>query len=208
MKNRFWLALAVYLLFCGLSYFSEPDDALFVLVTLIGIGFPLAYAKWTKDWASLGFRKTGIVPAIKWGILGGILSGLIGVAVLPSLSLPANLGLQLLIGVPMWALIASPFQEFFFRGYLQPIVQARFGDQWGLLLANLGFTLWHYCAPFSGSPVPLYSLLGFVSTFLAGLVYAYAFHRTKHIIAPWLAHLLTGITFIVVGAMDFVSFLS
>jgi membrane protease YdiL (CAAX protease family) len=208
MKNRFWLALAIYLLFCGLSYFSEPDDALFALVTLIGIGFPLAYAKWTGNWAALGFRKTDIAPSIQWGILGGILSGLIGLAVLPSISVPSRLGLQLLIGVPMWALIASPFQEFFFRGYLQPIVQARFGDLRGLLLANLGFTLWHYCAPFSGSPVPLNSVLGFVSTFLAGLAYAYVFYRTKHIIAPWLAHLLTGTIFIIVGAMDFASVLS
>lgn len=207
MKNKFGLALATYLLFCGLSYFSEPDDALFALVTLIGIGFPLAYAKWTGDWVSLGFRKTGVISAMKWGVLGGILSGMIGVAVLPDWSVPANLGMQLLIGVPLWALIASPFQEFFFRGYLQPIVQARFGDLWGLLLANLGFTLWHYAAPFSGSPVPLNSLLGFVSTFAAGLIYAYVFQRAKHIIAPWLAHLLTGIIFIVVGAMDFASLL-
>ncbi len=205
MKNKFRLTLAVYLLFCGLSYFSEPDDALFALVVLIGIGFPLVYAKWTGDSTSLGFRKAGIISAIKWGIAGGILSGLIGVVVLPSLSLPSNLGMQLLIGGLLWALVASPFQEFFFRGYLQPIVQARFGDWRGLLLANLGFTLWHYCAPFSGSPVPLNSVLGFMSTFLAGLVYAYVFQRAKHIIAPWLAHLLTGIIFIVVGAMDFVS---
>jgi len=155
----------------------------------------------------LGFRKANLSSSVRWGILGGILSGLIGVAVLPSLSVPSNLGLQLLIGVPLWAFIASPFQEFFFRSYLQPIVQERFGDLSGMLLANLGFTLWHYCAPFSGSPVPLNTVLGFASTFLAGLVYAYVFQRTKNIISPWLAHLLTGIVFIIVGAMDFVSVL-
>ncbi len=205
MKNKFGLALAVYLLFCGLSYLSEVGDALFGIVVVIGLGFPLAHAKWTGDWASMGFRETSVAPSIGWGILGGVLSGLIGVAVLPELFIPSNLGMQLLIGVPLWALVASPFQEFFFRGYLQPIVQARFGDVWGLLLANLGFTLWHYCAPFSGSPIPLNTITGFASTFLAGLVYACIFQRTKHIVAPWLAHLLTGIIFIVVGAMDFVS---
>jgi len=207
MKNKFGLAVAVYLLFCGLSYFSEVGDALFALVTLIGIGFPLTYAKWTGDWASLGFHKANLSPSLRWGILGGILSGLIGVAVLPKLSVPSNLRLQLLIGVPIWTLVASPFQEFFFRGDLQPIIQGRFGDLSGLLLANLGFTLWHYCAPFSGSPVPLDTLLGFASTFFAGLIYAYIFQRTKNIIAPWLAHPLTGVIFIVVGAMDFVSVL-
>ncbi len=204
VKKPFLLATLAYFIFCGLSFLSRSVEPLFGLVTIIGIAFPLAWGKWTGDWASMGFCQRNLTSAIGWGVLGGILTGLIGMAVLPELSFPSNLGMQLLIGVPLWAFIASPFQEFFFRGYLQPIAQVRFGDFFGLLLANLGFTLWHYYAPFSGSPIPLNTVLGFTSTFLAGLVYAYVFHRTRHIVAPWLAHLLTGIIFIVVGAMDFV----
>jgi membrane protease YdiL (CAAX protease family) len=75
---------------------------------------------------------------------------------------------------------------------------------WGLLVATACFTLWHYCAPFVGrTTVPLDTPVGALSTFGAGLVYAYAFQRTRNIIAPWLAHVVTGIAFIVVGAMDF-----
>ena len=203
-KKQFLLAILAYILFCGLSFLSRSFELLFGLVTLIGIAFPLAWGKWTGNWASMGFRKENLKPALGWGILGGILTSLIGVSVLPELFIPPQLGLQLAIGIPLWAFIVSPFQEFFFRGYMQPIFENRFGNLWGLLLSNLGFTLWHYCAPFDASPVPLNTPLGFLSTFAAGLIYAYIFQRTRHIIAPWLAHLLTGIIFILVGAMDFV----
>jgi len=204
-EKQFFLAILAYLSFCGFSFLSQFVDPLFGLVTMIGIAIPLAWGRWTGNWASMGFRKENLKPALGWGILGGILTSLIGISVLPKLSIPPQLGLQLAIGIPLWFFIASPFQEFFFRGYIQPIFENRFGNLWGLLLANLGFTLWHYCAPFSASPVPLNTPIGFLSTFAAGLVYATIFQRTRHIGAPWLAHLLTGIVFILVGAMDFVA---
>ncbi|MBT3338990.1 MAG: CPBP family intramembrane metalloprotease [Anaerolineae bacterium] len=205
VKKPFLLAILTYLIFCGLSFLSQSVESLFGVVTMIGIAFPLAWGKWKGNLASMGFRKENLKPALGWGILGGILASLIGIAVLLELSIPDNLGLQLLIGVPLWALIVSPFQEFFFRGFMQPIFESKLGNLWGLLLSNLGFTLWHYCAPFDTSPVPLNSAVGFLATFAAGLVYAYVFQRTRNIVAPWLAHLLTGIVFVLVGAMDFVS---
>jgi membrane protease YdiL (CAAX protease family) len=197
------MAVIVFLVFCGLSLLSQVAYLFFGLVTLMGIGFPLASGKVTGNWREMGFTREGLGPALCWGVAGGILTSLIGVAVLPELAIPPNLGLQLAIGVPMWALVASPFQEFFFRGWLQPQFENTLGNWWGLLLANTCFTLWHYCAPFSGSPVPLGTPIGALSTFGAGLVYAFVFQRTCNIIAPWLAHLITGITFILVGAMDF-----
>ena len=208
MKKPFLLAILAYLIFCGLSFLSQSIEPLFGVVAMIGIAFPLAWGKWRGDWASMGFRKKNLKSALGWGIFGGIFASLIGIAVLPELSIPDNLALQLLIGVPLWALIVSPFQEFFFRGFMQSIFESKLGNLWGLLLSNLGFTLWHYCAPFDTSPVPLNSVIGFLSTFAAGLVYAYIFQRTHNVVAPWLAHLLTGIVFILVGAMDFVSTLS
>jgi membrane protease YdiL (CAAX protease family) len=123
---------------------------------------------------------------------------------LPELSIPTNLGLQLAIGIPIWAFLASPFQEFFFRGWLQTRFENSLGNWWGLLLANLCFTLWHYTAPFvSATPVPLKTPVGALATFGAGLIYACVFQRARNIIAPWFAHLLSGVTFIIVGAMDF-----
>jgi membrane protease YdiL (CAAX protease family) len=203
-SSQLILAIFGFMVFCGLSLLSQAVYPLFGLVTLIGIAFPLIWGKFIGTWVEIGFSKQKIRSALLWGIIGGILTSLIGVAVLPKLFIPSRLGLQLAIGVPIWALIASPFQELFFRGWLQTRFENRLGNWWGLLLANTCFTLWHYTAPFvSTTTVPLRSPIGALATFGAGLVYAYVFQRTHNIIAPWLAHLLSGITFIVVGAMDF-----
>ncbi|MBT7074180.1 MAG: hypothetical protein HN922_04655 [Anaerolineae bacterium] len=53
-----------YLLFCALSYLSEVDDILFGLVVMIGLGFPLAHAKWTGDWSSMGFLSTFVAGLV------------------------------------------------------------------------------------------------------------------------------------------------
>lgn len=197
-------AILVFAIFCAFSLLSQVWYPAFGIVTLIGIAFPLAWGKITGNWTEIGFTRQNIRPALLWSIAGGILTSLIGIAVLPERSLPSQIGLQLAIGVPIWLLIASPFQEFFFRGWLQTRFENRLGNWWGLLLANACFTLWHYCAPFVGAtPVPLETPIGALSTFGAGLVYAYVFQRTRNITAPWLAHVIAGITFIVVGAMDF-----
>jgi membrane protease YdiL (CAAX protease family) len=197
-------AIIAYVIFCGLSLLSQVAYPVFGLVTLMGLALPLAWGKFTGNWSEMGFTKHNLRSALLWGIVTGILASIIGVAVVPQRSPTPRLGLQLAIGIPIWALIASPFQEFFFRGWLQSRFGNTLGKWWGLLVANACFTLWHYFAPFVGrSTVPLETPIGALSTFGAGLMYAYSFQRTRNIIAPWLAHVLTGITFIVVGAMDF-----
>lgn len=203
-NSQFIQAIVGFLIFSGLSLLSQVVYPIFGLVTLLGITFPLIWGKFIGTWAEIGFTGKNIKSAFLWGTLGGILTSLIGIAVLPELSVPSKLGLQLAIGIPVWAILASPFQEFFFRGWLQTRFENRLGNWWGLLLANTCFTLWHYAAPFvSETTVPLKSPLGAFATFGAGLVYSYVFQRTKNIIAPWFAHLLSGITFIVAGAMNF-----
>jgi membrane protease YdiL (CAAX protease family) len=87
---------------------------------------------------------------------------------------------------------------------MQSRLENALGKRCGLLTAVLCFTVWHYCAPFVGrTAVPLDTLAGALSTFAAGLLYAYAFQRTRNFLAPWLAHVITGIAFILAGAMDF-----
>jgi membrane protease YdiL (CAAX protease family) len=108
----------------------------------------------------------------------------------------------------MWFLAAVPFQEFFFRGWLQSRLEAALGGGWGMLAATALFTLWHYAAPLAGrSAVPLDTPIGFLSTFAAGLTYAFAFRRTRNILTPWTAHTLSGIAFILAGGMDFTQLL-
>jgi membrane protease YdiL (CAAX protease family) len=81
----------------------------------------------------------------------------------------------------------------------------KLGKWMGLLLSNVSFTAWHYLSPIVDlAPFPLKSWVGLISTFIAGLVYGYAFQRTENIIAPWLAHSISGVLFIVFGAMDLI----
>ncbi len=104
----------------------------------------------------------------------------------------------------MWLLFASPFQEFFFRGWLQPRYEQRLGERIGLFVATVGFTAWHYFLPIFGpsaqSTFPIYTLPGLAGTLAAGLIYGYGFQRTRNIVTPWLAHALTGIMFAAIGS--------
>jgi len=203
-NREFIQAVVVFIVFCGFSQLSKKVYPVFGIVTMIGITFPLLWGKKTGKLAGMGFTKQNAKSALVLGVIGGILTSIIGIAVLPKLSTPSRIGLQLMLGVPIWVLVATPFQEFFFRGWLQTRFENRIGNFWGLLLANACFTVWHYFAPFvSQTMVPLMAAIGVLSTFSAGFVYAYIFQRTRNIIAPWLAHTLTGVTFILVGAMDF-----
>jgi membrane protease YdiL (CAAX protease family) len=194
-------ALIGFLAFCAISLLSFIVPMALPLMVLVGIALPLAWGWRTGDWVFMGFTWQNAASAIRWGLAAGVASGLIGFVVLPELSLPPNLGLELAVGVPLWLLVASPFQEFFFRGWLQPRLEESLGKAAGLLAATAGFTVWHYCWPLAAeSSVPLTTLGGFVATFGAGLIYGYSFQRTGSILAPWLAHALSGVAFLIMGA--------
>lgn len=197
------ISLISFLGFFLLSHFSRQYSSLFGLVVILGIGFPLFWGFFTGNWTGLGFSKGKLSQALKWGIPAGILSSLLGTLVINDFSMPDQLGKQLLVGIPLWILIISPFQEFFFRGWLQSRVSSRLGKHWGLLISNLAFTAWHYLSPIVDlSEFPLRRWVGLISTFLAGLAYGYAFQRSQSIIAPWLGHAISGIIFLIIGAMD------
>ncbi len=197
------MVLVGCLAFFGLSMLSRRIYSLFGLVVLIGIGFPLAWDGITNDWQSLVFFKRSVWKSLAWGIGAGVVSSLIGFSVLSDLEIPDNLGQQLLIGIPLWLLVISPFQEFFFRGWMQSDLTDKLGKWLGLLIANIFFTAWHYLSPIVDlAPFPLNSWAGLLSTFAAGLVYGYAFQRSQNVIAPWLAHGISGILFLVFGLMD------
>jgi membrane protease YdiL (CAAX protease family) len=115
--------------------------------------------------------------------------------------------LQLIVGIPIWLLIMSPFQEFFFRGWLQPRFEKSLGVWPGLAVTSVGFAVWHLCPPFEQAQiVPIMSVFGMTLTTMMGLVFGYVFRRTGNIVAPWLAHVLAGLTLVLSGAMTFVQY--
>ena len=201
-------ALGVFGLFCALSFASRYVAAALHVMALFGLLFPLAWGKATGRWAKMGFTASNIAVALRWSVATGLISCLIGCLTVPEQSLAPDAGLQLAVGVPMWLLLASPCQEFFFRGWLQPRWETALGRRWGLLVATLAFSGWHYLLPIfgasPGSSFPLYTVRGLAATFAAGLLYGYGFQRTGSILTPWLAHAMAGIMFVALGSGSYV----
>lgn len=199
-------AIIAFLAFCGLSLVSRLVAPLFLLVVGAGLFFPLIWGMFTKDWRTMGFTRRNIGPGLIWGAGSGLLLMVI-IWFTTEHKLAPFFGLQLLVGIPIWLLIMSPFQEFFFRGWLQPRFEKSLGPWPGLVVTSTGFAVWHLCPPFEQAQiVPIMSLYGIVFTTVMGLVFGYAFQRTRNIVAPWLAHVLAGLTLVLSGAMTFVQY--
>jgi membrane protease YdiL (CAAX protease family) len=67
--------------------------------------------------------------------------------------------------------------------------------------------LWHLCPGFEQAQiVPNLSVSGMAFTLAMGLLFGYVFRRTGNIVAPWLAHVLAGLTLVLSGAMTFVQY--
>ena len=206
-------ALIAYVVFCSLSLVSRFVLPAFFLVIVCGIAFPLIWGRITRDWSALGFTR----QKLGWALLWGSGAGLVGVVYITlsarndPFPAPPLLGLQLAIGIPLAFLILSPFQEFLFRGWIQPRLEAAVGRWAGLLVTAVGFALWHVLPPFEGSPtstLPVSSLEGILTTLGMGLLFGYILQRTRSIVAPWLAHALWVVALIPVGAMTIVRYSS
>jgi membrane protease YdiL (CAAX protease family) len=203
-RRALFEAFAAYAVFCAVTFLIRYLPLAMPVMALGGIAFPLAWGKSTGRWAEMGFTRRNAAAAVCWGVGTGLVTSLIGFLTVQERSLAPDLGLELAVGIPMWLLFASPFQEFFFRGWLQPRYERRWGERMGLFAATVGFTAWHYFLPIFGpsaqSTFPVYTLPGLAGTFAAGLIYGYGFQCTRSIVTPWLAHALTGIMFAVIGS--------
>jgi len=203
-------ASVAFILFCGISALGRVTAPLFFLMILTGIAFPLIWAKKSDGWDEIGFRREKIVLAIFWGIGAGLATSVYTYFVFgKNQGFSDMIGLQLLIGTPIWFLIMSPFQEFFFRGWLQPKFQQGVGKWCGLFLTSGCFTLWHFCPPFEGtstSTIPITTFTGIISTFLLGVLFGYIFQRYNNILAPWIAHALAGVAAVALGLMSFLQY--
>jgi len=210
-RRRLIEALVAYGIFGGLSILSRCVPPVFALVVVTGIGFPMAWAGLTRDWSEIGFTRRKLGQALLWGLgagVAGMLYVFLGVKrdAMPS---PSMLGVQLAVGIPLAILIISPFQEFFFRGWLQPRLEQALGGRRGLLATSLAFSLWHLFPPFEGtatSTISVSSAGGILTSLGMGLAFGYIFQRTRNIVAPWLAHALMVAATIAVGAMTLVQF--
>ena len=205
-RKAFIEAITALLSYCVLSLLSRLVAPLFLLVVGSGLFFPLIWGILTKDWKTMGFTRRNIGQALFWGVGSGALL-MVVIWFTTEHKLAPFYVLQLIVGIPIWLLIMSPFQEFFFRGWLQPRFEKSLGLWPGLVVTSIGFAVWHLCPPFEQAQiVPIMSVFGMVFTTVMGLVFGYIFRRTGNIIAPWLAHVLAGLTLVLSGAMTFVQY--
>lgn len=199
-------AIIALLAFCGLSLLSRLAAPLFLFVVGGGLFFPLLWGMFTKDWETMGFTRRNMGQALLWGVGSGVLLMAV-IWFTTEHKLAPFFALQLIVGIPIWLLIMSPFQEFFFRGWLQPRFEKSLGLWPGLVVTSVGFAVWHLCPPFEQAQiVPIMSVSGMLFTTAMGLVFGYIFRRTGNIVAPWLAHVMAGLTLVLSGAMTFVQY--
>jgi membrane protease YdiL (CAAX protease family) len=201
------VTLTLFLLFSALTYLGNFHAAWLNVASLGMLLLPLIWA-WRKGtWREMGFSRADLPAALRWGVGGGVLSSLVGVWVIGAVHVPENLALELAVAIPIWLLIASPFQEFFFRGWMQTRLAAVWGRWMGFALTLLCFTLWHYALPIFGpqSAFPMLTLRGIMGTVASGFVYGFVFLRTGSLVAPWLAHAIPGIVFVVIGTASFLT---
>ncbi|MDV3222268.1 CPBP family intramembrane glutamic endopeptidase [Intrasporangium sp.] len=204
-------ALLAYAVFSGLSLLSRFVAPVFLLVVVSGIAIPLLWARRTRDWAAIGFTRRNVRPALAWGLAAGAVGAAVTVlmARIDPFPEPVLPGAQLIVGIPLWLLIMSPFQEFFFRGWLQPRLVAVLGVWKGIVVTTVLFAVWHFLAPFQNAPGALLDLTTVISvlTMLGmGLAFGAIFQRTGNIVAPWLGHALMGIALVAVGGMTFLQY--
>ena len=203
-----WVTWSAYAAFCALGLVSRAVPVAFLAFVAFGLAFPLWWGR--RDPAALGFTRRRLGQALAWGAVAGIGWALYTYAAFRAgSSLPPFWPLQVVIGLPVWLLILSPFQEFFFRGWFQPRLQLALGHWPGLVVTAVAFTAWHAFPPLEGTPtatLPLSSLLGIVSTVGLGLLLGYVYQRTETIAAPWLAHALGGIGLVLIGQMVFLRY--
>jgi membrane protease YdiL (CAAX protease family) len=138
------IALAV---FCGLSGLSRLFPPVWSLVPISGIAFPLLWGWRRREWARMGFTRRNLGRASLWGLGAGLLLLAIEWFTTEHKTVPL-FRVQLAVATPIWLLIMSPFQEFFFRGWLQPRFQDALGLWPGLIVTSISFALWHLCPPF------------------------------------------------------------
>jgi len=207
MKNKRDLieALIGTAILCIMSYLSRFIIPLFGLVLVTGIAFPLIWAKVKKDWASIGFTRKSIGRAFIWGFVSGavifiylLFDGFKSMPVFTDM-----LTIKLAVNIPAWILIVAPFQEFFFRGWLQTKFQKSTGKWPGFVIASVIFTLWHYLPAFEGSAtsnISIYSVAGFFTILAFGFIWGFVYLiSNNNIIAPWISHTMAGIVAVVIG---------
>lgn len=198
--------IAGYAGFVALGVLSRLAPPVFLVMVLAGIVLPVVAAR--RSGTTLGYTSRRLGPALLWALgIGVVMTGL--TVVRYGWSSSPLLGVQLAIGMVLWPLVLSPFQENVFRGWMQPRLQHVLGGRVGLLVTAAAFALWHLAPPLSATGTSAISFgtptaLGMA--FVLGLLTGLSRDVTNGMVAPWLGHALAGVALVAVGQMTFLQY--
>jgi membrane protease YdiL (CAAX protease family) len=205
-------ALLGYCLLCLLSVGSRVYAPLWLIVIVFGFVFPTVCHRLTRIKPPEETPQKSKTVSVGWGTLTGAAFSTYCILSPGAWDQfpPPFLNLQLIVGTFLFAAVLSPFQELFFRTWLQPRLEGLGGAFGATILTSLFFMIWHWLPPFLGSgdtSLNLVSIMGSISTFLLGLACGVAYWKTRRLLAPWLAHTIAGVTIIALGRVSFVQFI-
>lgn len=186
-----WIVLVFFLvlLFPRLTHFWPLP----ILVILACYGLPVAALPRLR--ASVGWLKWGKLDGLTWGMtLAFAALSALGVTAWrflahPDLApfrafVPAGVPHWLLpLGIMLYAALNALYEEVIWRGVLMQSLEAAVGPGWGVVLIQaVGFGFWH----FRGFPGG-WSGVGLAALF--ALFMGWLRHRSRGLLAPWLAHI-------------------
>lgn len=199
----------VYVAFCLLSLASRAVPVLLVAVAAVGMVLP-------PLWNRLGGAPTGLPAprrgaAVGWGLgVGALFASYTVVSFGPGLRPSEPVAAQLVVGLVVWLALWSPFQELFFRGWMQPRLASVWGRLPGILVTTAAFTLWHFFPPLEGTTtatLPVTSPVGVASAAVLGLAMGWIYDRTGSLLAPWIGHAVAGVGLILAGRMAVLTYI-
>ncbi|MDH5792509.1 MAG: CPBP family intramembrane metalloprotease [Candidatus Bathyarchaeota archaeon] len=201
-------ALLGYSLFCLLSIGSRIYASLWLVVIVFGFAYPMMWSRLTRIKPPERIHQKSTIASVGWGTLTGVIFSAYCVVSQGAWGQfpPPFPALQMTIGTFAFAAVLSPFQELFFRAWLQPRLEGVGGPFNSAVLTSLLFMFWHWLPPFSesgGTSLNVISLPGSISTFLLGMACGVAYWRTRRLLAPWLAHTIAGATITALGKVSF-----
>lgn len=193
-EQRLLVPVIAYVIFFALTAVGRLVPAVFQVVVALGIAFPLLWAAAAGEWTAIGLTRRHWRTALLWGTGSGVALGALAFVGLTALGYRRpqdESALQMMTGVAISFVLISPFQELFFRGWLQPRLQAAMGKWSGLLASSLAFAVWDVM-PVLNQRLNASTILAPVAlvpaSFCFAVVIGYSFQRTGNMLAPWLAH--------------------
>jgi membrane protease YdiL (CAAX protease family) len=171
------------------EWFGGPGNAVANPVQYFVIPFLLLLLLGAKP-AELGFGRGNKVwkACLVWIALPAVIFSVL----LASGMLPAQTLLRRIIGNTFQN---GFFEEFLFRGALQTRLRNVISTPWALTLQAFLFGLWHLRANAQMMDGNVLAALAFciTSQTVAGFVFGFVYHRTRNLLAPSVAHVITNV---------------